>query len=54
MDAIATKAQRAMAMAMIYPEPKRGRGNKDDSRKELKAYSGRFDALRTAYDPIRT
>jgi hypothetical protein len=24
-----TKGQRAMAVAMIYPEPKRGRGNKD-------------------------
>jgi hypothetical protein len=34
-----TKGQKAMAAAMIYPEPKRGRGNKDQARKETESLS---------------
>jgi hypothetical protein len=36
-----TKGQQAMALALIYPEPKRGRGKKDEARKvlETRAFS---------------
>ena len=32
-----TKGQQAMALAMIYPEPERGRGKKDAAKKEAES-----------------
>lgn len=41
-----TKGQRAMAIAMLYPKPERGRGNSDPSRKETEKVS--FSRIKVA------
>jgi ParB-like nuclease domain len=41
-------SQRAMALAMLYPEPKRGRGNKDPARKETESGSFSYSLVKEA------
>ena len=43
-----SKGQQAMALAMIYPEPARGRGNKDDARKGAESASFSYRRLKQA------
>jgi hypothetical protein len=43
-----TNAQRAMALAMIYPESPRGRGNVDPARKETESGSFSYSLLKEA------
>ena len=41
-----TKGQRAMAVAMIYPQPVRGRGNKDPAKETEKVSFSRIKVAR--------
>ncbi len=42
-----TKGQRAMAVAKIFPEPKRGRGKKDPAKETEKVSYSRVKVART-------
>jgi hypothetical protein len=43
-----TKGQQAMALAMIYPEPERGRGKKDDAKKKAESASFSYRRVKEA------
>ena len=43
-----TKGQQAIALAMIYPEPERGRGKKDEARKGAESASFSYRRLKEA------
>jgi hypothetical protein len=43
-----TKGQKAMAMALLYPEPERGRGKKDPAKKEAETASFSYRRVKQA------
>src|SRR4051794_14033069 len=48
-----TKGQQAAALAMLYPEPKRGRGHQDEARKVLETRSFSRQRLEQARSVLR-
>jgi hypothetical protein len=48
-----SKGQQAMALAMIYPEPKRGRGHKDEAKKALETRAFSRQRLEQARSVLR-
>jgi hypothetical protein len=49
-----TKGQQAMALAMIYPEPERGRGKKDAAKKEVESVSFSYSRVKQTRSVLRT
>jgi hypothetical protein len=48
-----TKGQQAMALAVIHPEPERGRGKKDEARKEAESASFSYRRVKVARTVLR-
>lgn len=48
-----SKGQQAMALAMIYPDPERGRGKKDESRKQTESGSFSYTRVKQARQVYR-
>jgi hypothetical protein len=48
-----TKGERAMQLAILFPEPERGRGKKDEARKEAETSSLSYSRVKQARQVLR-